>query len=124
MSLHTIASALAPRRARVLQAGMVSVDDSKVPSRSQSILVLKAAVTLLLLAAVLVAVAYRYGASDILAYLRQLSPAFVGLIALGLLANAMLAVLRFQVLASDAVRGVVEAYAMRWDEYEPGAAEG
>jgi hypothetical protein len=81
---------------------MITAVVRKVPLQSQSIFLLKAAVSLLLLAAVLVAVVYRYGASDFLAYLHRLSPMLVGLVAIGLLANAMLAVLRFQVLASDA----------------------
>jgi len=81
---------------------MLPVTGRRVPSRSQSLFFLKTAISLLLLGAVLVAVAYRYGISEILAYLHQLSPAVVGLIAFGLLANAMLAALRFQVLASDA----------------------
>jgi uncharacterized membrane protein YbhN (UPF0104 family) len=102
MSPFSIASALVSRRHLVLGAEMLPVTGRKVPSRSQSLFVLKSAVSVLLLGGVLVAVAYRYGVSDILAYLHQLSPMIVGLIAFGLLANATLAVLRFQVLASDA----------------------
>ena len=102
MSPLSIASALVSRRHLVLGAEMLPVTGRKVPSRSQSLFVLKTAVSILLLGGVLVAVAYRYGVSDILAYLHQLSPMIVGLIAFGLLANAMLAVLRFQVLAFDA----------------------
>ena len=102
MSPLSIASALVSRRNLVLEAELPPVTSRCVPSRSQSLFFLKTAISALLLGAVLIAVAYRYGVSDILAYLHQLSPMVVGLVAFGLLANATLAVLRFQVLAYDA----------------------
>lgn len=65
-------------------------------------LAFKAAVSILLLAAVTAVVGYRYGFTGIVENVQQLSMPVIGIIVAGLLANAMVAVLRFKVLASDA----------------------
>jgi len=62
----------------------------------------KAAISILLLATVTAAVGYQYGFTSILDHVRLLSAPVIGTIVVGLLANAMLAVLRFKVLAADA----------------------
>ena len=62
----------------------------------------KAAISILLLATVTAVVGYQYGFTSILDHVRLLSAPVIGTIIVGLLANAMLAVLRFKVLAADA----------------------
>jgi len=64
--------------------------------------VFKATFSILLLSAVMAVVGYRYGFADIAGHLQQLSVQIVAVTIFGLLANAMIAVFRFQVLASDA----------------------
>jgi len=62
----------------------------------------KTAISILLLATVIAVVGYQYGFTSILDHVRLLSMPLIGMIVVGLLANAMLAVLRFKVLAADA----------------------
>lgn len=62
----------------------------------------KAAISVLLLVAVIAVVGHTYGFEGIVDNLRRLSVPVICVIIVGLLANAMIAVFRFQVLVSDA----------------------
>jgi hypothetical protein len=62
----------------------------------------KVSFSILLLVAVVVVVGSQYGLADVAGHLQQLSLPIVCVAIAGLLANAMMAVLRFRVLASDA----------------------
>jgi uncharacterized membrane protein YbhN (UPF0104 family) len=62
---------------------------------------LKAAVSVALLVAVIAFVAVNYDAAKVLQDIRGLSPAIVTLVAAALLANALAAVLRFQMIATE-----------------------
>jgi uncharacterized membrane protein YbhN (UPF0104 family) len=62
----------------------------------------RAAVSTLLLAAVVGVVGHQYGFEEIINHIRELSPAAIGVIEAGLLANALMAALRFKVISTDA----------------------
>jgi len=65
-------------------------------------LFVKTTVSLLLLATVIVVVGYQFGVAGVVVHLHQLSYQTLAMVVVCLIANAMLAVFRLQVLASDA----------------------
>ncbi len=74
---------------------------SKSRSVASSMQVLKAAISIVLLAGVFFLVVYYYDTSELLADARGLSVATIGMIIIALLANTLAAVLRFKVIATD-----------------------
>src|SRR6185437_6620395 len=69
---------------------------------SRSIFATKAAISILLLIACIAFVAFQYGFGGIARHLQQMSAPVIVLTAAALVANAMMAVIRFKVIAADA----------------------
>ncbi|MEJ2625791.1 MAG: lysylphosphatidylglycerol synthase transmembrane domain-containing protein [Pseudolabrys sp.] len=64
--------------------------------------IIKAGISILLFVAVTTFIGFEYGFEGIVEHTQQLSGSLIGFIAAGLLANAMMAVVRFKAIAADA----------------------